>query len=68
MTSSLIRDITSLYLYGSPITPANLADENLIRRKQPFITPAYLVNTDTFMTTGAGRFAVGRQFENNYDV
>lgn len=51
------EEITNLYLYGTPTTPTNLADESLIR---PNNTPPLEISVDgnAFMQTGPGRFAL----------
>ncbi len=54
------QEITNLYLYGQETTPENLLDESLIRPSDT-ITPTS-VDKQTFMATGPGRFAIGRQF------
>lgn len=54
------NNITNQYLYGQLTTPANLADESLIRSKDT--TTEVEVGVVEFMATGAGRFAVGSQF------
>jgi Ca2+-binding RTX toxin-like protein len=61
MTQFNINNITNLYLYGQLSTPANLVDANLIRPQDA--TSSVLVDVNDFMNTGAGRFAVGSQFE-----
>ncbi|MEH2285669.1 MAG: hypothetical protein V7K90_30875 [Nostoc sp.] len=55
------NDITNLYLYGQLSTPANLVDANLIRPKDA--VTRVTVDVRELMATGAGRFAVGSQFE-----
>ncbi len=55
------QKITNLYLYGKETAPENLLDESLIRSSDAIATTS--VDTQTFMTTGPGRFAVGRQFD-----
>lgn len=55
------NNITNLYLYGQLSTPTNLVDANLIRPKDA--VSDVLVDVNDFMKTGAGRFAVGSQFE-----
>lgn len=51
------EEITKLYLYGTPTTPADLADESVIR---PINTPPLEISVDgnLFMQTGPGRFAL----------
>jgi DNA-binding beta-propeller fold protein YncE len=51
------EEITNLYLYGTPTTPTNLADESLIR---PNNTAPLEISVDgnVFMQTGPGRFAL----------
>jgi hypothetical protein len=61
MTQLNKNDITNLYLYGQLSTPANLVDANLIRPKDAVSDVP--VDVNDFMKTGAGRFAVGSQFE-----
>ncbi len=59
-------EITNLYLYGTKSTPSNLLDNKLIRPESDITSVD--VNLNEFMSTGAGRFAIGRQFEiiNNF--
>jgi len=52
-----IREITNLYLYGQPGTPADVADASRIRAPGKGI--AVDVNMPSFMSTGPGRFALG---------
>ncbi len=52
---------TNLYLYGQENTPTNLVDSNLIRPE--IIITEVTVDAVEFMEAGAGRFAVGSQFE-----
>jgi uncharacterized protein YegL len=61
MVNLTSNDITNLYLYGQITTPVNLLDDNLIRPKNAVTT----VNVDVreLMAGGAGRFAIGSQFE-----
>jgi hypothetical protein len=64
MTLPTAKDITNLYLYAQLNAPNNLLSDSLIR---PKIIPKpelqiYIVNTQEFMTSGAGRFAVGANF------
>ncbi|GAB1542225.1 hypothetical protein NUACC21_48990 [Scytonema sp. NUACC21] len=61
MTQLNRNDITNLYLYGQLSTPSNLIDANLIRPKDAISDVP--VDVNDFMKTGAGRFAVGSQFE-----
>jgi hypothetical protein len=51
------EEITKLYLYGTPNTPTDLADESVIR---PINTPPLEISVDgnTFMQSGPGRFAL----------
>ena len=49
-----IREITNLYLYGQPGTPADVADASRIRAPGKGI--AVDVNMPSFMSTGPGRF------------
>ncbi len=58
MAQITAKDVTNLYLYGSTSTPANLVDNNLIRPD----TVTSSVDVQDFMATGAGRFAIGSQF------
>ena len=56
------KEATNLYLYRQSTTPSNLEDDSLIKGSAgPNIIKE--VDTPKFMTTGAGRFAVGSQFE-----
>lgn len=56
------KEATNLYLYKQSTTPSNLEDDSLIKGSAgPNIIKE--VDTPKFMTTGAGRFAVGSQFE-----
>jgi len=59
--SELATRITNLYLYGQTTTPENLANANLIRPAD--VTTPTTQDVVTFMTTGAGRFATGFQFD-----
>ncbi|MCC5644827.1 hypothetical protein LC607_18150 [Nostoc sp. CHAB 5824] len=61
MTQLNINDITNLYLYGQLSTPANLLNDSLIRPEN--VVSKIDVDVKEFMKTGAGRFAVGSQFE-----
>lgn len=61
MTQLNRNDITNLYLYGDKTTPTNLVDSSLIRPEDT--VTEVLVDVEDFMQTGAGRFAVGSQFE-----
>ena len=60
MADLTAKEITNLYLYGTKTTPTNLVNDSLIRPRDKVIS----VNVDKkeFMA-GAGRFAVGAQFE-----
>jgi Ca2+-binding RTX toxin-like protein len=62
MTLPTVQDVVNKYLYGSTNTPSNLEDSALIRATSVMPFPSIAVNTEDFMTTGAGRFAVGGQF------
>lgn len=55
--------ITKWYLYGQATTPTNLVDEGLIVPSSITTLNAPDVDLADFMSTGAGRFAVGSQFE-----
>ena len=57
-----VKEVTNLYLYGQLTTPINLADDQWIR-PEPANWLAYDVNLADFMNIGAGRFAVGGQFD-----
>lgn len=54
-----IREITNLFLYGQPSTPADMADASRIRAPGPGNGAAVDVNMPSFMSTGPGRFALG---------
>ena len=54
------KEITNLYLYGTKNKPSELVDDALIRPETP---DSINLDTHTLMSTGAGRFAIGRQFE-----
>lgn len=58
------REVTELYLYGNG-KPSDLIDDRLIRfplELGEFGATAPVQDMNEYMTTGAGRFAVGRQF------
>ncbi len=55
------EEITIRFLYGTETVPNNLVDPALIRPADT--TSTVQIDVGTFMTSGAGRFAVGRQFE-----
>lgn len=56
------KEVTDLYLYGSPAIP-DLTTEDRIR-ENPLTTPVSIdVDVKEFMTTGGGRFATGNQFQ-----
>lgn len=55
------EEVTRRYLYGQDSVPSNLVSDALIR--EGTVITSVNVNAQTFMTEGAGRFAVGRQFE-----
>lgn len=61
MTQLIAKDITNLYLYGQQSTPKNLVASSLIRPEN--VVTEVDVDVNDFMETGAGRFAVGSQFE-----
>src|SRR5579883_3061384 len=52
--------ITNWYLYGQGTTPTNLVDESLIRPANA--TSSTTQDVATFMSDGAGRFAIGSLF------
>jgi Ca2+-binding RTX toxin-like protein len=55
------KDITNLFLYGQRLTPIDLSDDKLIR---PISAEGSVdINLQEFMKNGAGRFAIGSQFE-----
>ena len=56
-------EITNYYLYGQSATPANKLDGSLIRPAAISPSVTIPVNGSDFMTVGAGRFAVGGQFD-----
>lgn len=59
-----LEKITNLFLYGQETTPTDLIDDELIRPSDPLtLPPEFHVNLQDFMDTGAGRFAIGAQFE-----
>ena len=62
MANPTVQEITNLYLYGTKTTPENLVDENLIRGEGISFKEAE-VDRQTYMTTGAGRFALGGLFD-----
>jgi Ca2+-binding RTX toxin-like protein len=62
MTYEAAKAVTNLYLFGKATTPADKVSETLIR-PATVTPPVYNVNKQDFMTTGGGRFAVGRKFE-----
>jgi len=53
-------DITNWFLYGQATKPANLIDESLIRPLDA--TSSTTQDVATFMSDGAGRFAIGSLF------
>lgn len=61
MTQLTFKDITTWYLYGQESTPENLVDDSLIRPTNEVSEVS--VDVKELMETGAGRFAVGSQFE-----
>lgn len=60
MQTDKAKEITKWYLYGSNSIPENLVDESLIRPQDAEVTIE--IDKNEFMTTGAGRFAIGPQF------
>ena len=69
MQTEKAKEVTQWYLYGTNSTPENLVDESLIRPQDAEVTIE--VDKNEFMTTGAGRFATGPQFEiieNFFDI
>jgi Ca2+-binding RTX toxin-like protein len=52
-----IKEITNLYLYGTPTTPNDLTDDAIIRPDS--LTTPIQVYTGSFMADGPGRFALG---------
>ena len=66
LPSLTIEQITNLFLYGQPDTPAILIDDVLIREADVNNLPAQTTVTldaVTFMATGAGRYANGAMSE-----
>ncbi len=61
MTTELIKDIISVFLYGSTTRPSNLFSDNLIR--DDGATTIVTVDASAYMTSGGGRFAKPNQFE-----
>lgn len=61
MTELSAKEVTNLYLYGVSETPENLEDDKLIR-KSGGDNVVKQVDAAKFMTTGAGRFALGSEF------
>lgn len=59
--SSDIALIVNQFLYGSHNTPSNLVNDSLIRADS--VTTSEIINIPNFMSTGAGRFALGAQFD-----
>jgi uncharacterized repeat protein (TIGR01451 family) len=62
MADITVKEITNLYLYGRITTPTNLVDDSLIRPNPLPTVTSVNVDKKDFMA-GAGRFAVGAQFE-----
>ena len=60
-----IKEITNLYLYGTPQTPDNLGGETWIRPKDISETVRFGANIKvdmaSYMQTGPGRFALGSE-------
>ena len=68
-----VKDITTMFLYGSFKKPDNLVDDKLIRQKvvtkddvsvfeDGTALPAIKLDAVSFMSSGPGRFALGAQF------
>lgn len=57
-----IEDVLNDYLYGQTQTASPLTTDSLIRPNQLAANPAIVIDTQDYMSTGAGRFAVGAQF------
>jgi hypothetical protein len=55
------KDITNLFLYGQRSTPVDLSEDKLI--KLVSAEGSVDINLQEFMKNGAGRFAIGSQFE-----
>jgi Ca2+-binding RTX toxin-like protein len=56
-----VADITNLYLYGSITRPLSLATDAILRPHD--LDVRIQVDVNYYMTQGAGRFALGAQFE-----
>jgi len=57
------KDVTNLYLYGSTVTPTNLADEDLIRPNIATPATSATVDVNDYMNNGPGRFASSNFFQ-----
>ncbi|NEP80190.1 MAG: hypothetical protein F6K39_19695, partial [Okeania sp. SIO3B3] len=55
------KEVTNWYLYGQKTTPTNLVNDDLIRPASA--KPTVQIEAAPLMETGAGRFAIGSQFE-----
>lgn len=61
--TNLIKDVTSLYLYGSRTVPAVKSSEALIRNANMHSPESLNVDSADFMKNGGGRFVNGAKFE-----
>lgn len=61
MATDLIKQIVSLYLYGSNTMPGELVNESLIRSDSA--TVSVMLDAAPYMTNGGGRFAKPCQFD-----
>lgn len=57
------KDITNLYLFDQVTKPSDLLSDGLIRPEDVGSGDVYDVEITSFMNTGAGRFAIGAQFD-----
>lgn len=59
------KEITNLFLYGTPTTPNDLTNDSLIRPEDVDKHTRYGADVDvnmaSFMSTGPGRFALGSE-------
>jgi hypothetical protein len=63
ITNLTAKEITNWYLYGQETTPTNLVNSNLMRPLDDVIRINVDIPSLMNPNTGAGRFAVGSQFE-----
>lgn len=61
MTLPTAEEVTNLYLYGQSTRPSDLTSDSLIRPASA--TSEITVSTQEYMTSGAGRFALGVLFD-----